>query len=93
MFGTVSESAGCKMGLRQEGLPVPELYILNVVVWIVGVGVFGTHFYFHLEFFTLLGVLLADYEGGVSVEIVFSDLFLFLADIDGGKNSWHDEII
>jgi ABC-2 type transport system ATP-binding protein len=69
------------MGLGQEGLPVPELHIIDMVVGIIGMGVFGPQSHLHPEFLTFYCSIITENDRGMPVEIIFSYLLLFFGDI------------
>ena len=67
------------MGFGKESFPVPELHIFDEMIGIIGMGIFRTQAYFHLEFFTFVCTIVADDYRCVPVKIIFSDFFFFLA--------------
>ena len=89
MSGLVSQGARGKVGLGQEGFPVPELNIVNVVVVIIGMGILRSQLHLHFELLSLARVCVANNNRCMSVEIIFTNLFLFLAYIDCCKYAWH----
>lgn len=83
----VTKGSRGKVSLCQKGFPVPQLYIFNVVIRIVRMGVFCSQFNLYPEFFTLFCKWFANNKGGMPVEVISPYLLLLLADINGCKYS------
>jgi ABC-2 type transport system ATP-binding protein len=70
------------MGLGQESFPVPELHVIDMVVGIIRMRIFGPQSHLHPELLTFYCSIIAENDRRMPVEIIFSYFLLFFGNIN-----------